>query len=1073
MKKLQFVAVFLAALLMTMPVAFAQELSITVSGRDRSSGNARVKDTLIAEGIAAIPGETIISPEQVRIYYGDAFAFFDNCTRMAGDANNYRCTFTDDSFEAYEPLTFRLELRNDDDKIVKSETKNLRIDGLPPQIVAYNVTPIHSTGEVAVRLSAHDYGLTHGQPQDCSGIKKITLTLNGKPVLEETGQPGICSKDRQIPVRLTESGGLCAYATDFVNQESLPSCQQIIIDSTPPDIREPSIVDSKGVRLTHIRKGQDTIATVTVEIIDEIGVDSKEIKADLSSIAPSLSGLRTPDRIAGNIAIWQNVPVVEPSICKITVTAKDKLGNAAAKDYSCSVKSDNVGPQFVRVVSERFRSNVPLLGRGTALTLEFDEKDDSGGAGIGINRRLAALDLSELGLPNFVQAGYCAPFEGSIWRCTWTINPPKGTPEGGYTVTVLSGSADDLDNTAGKETAVPIVYDDSPPAPPRIISSRIIKGEDNPNITGAVRGNFAQYVVSSANFTDAYANFSEIGGKTVPGICGVPENDTSTIECTFESKIELSGPYLATIPFVFTDDAGNVANTSAALEVFGLDNETRGQYWIPRVTCTPKLINRATASLIPPYASCSVELTSTRRDVEPYRIRGPENPSECIGDLENVVSDVYTSNVQEGSRNPLVVFKLEAKNYYLNSVNVTCPMTILTKRAIPGGGVISPQPQVIKVPYFAEFYNQPQEDMYAEVDKQIERAMDDALANADWLGTLRKALYYFELLCIVKSIVSSLINVLTIINAALGTMRDGLLNTGIGAPAAAGVAGVNAALCGTNTATQGTFQSIGEALSLFCFFINCGGEVKGSVTEEQQTPTGKVGDDGKPITTPQEVAKIDPETGKQEQTSGQAFTSYFSGGINPLCSKASEVLGLGMPSIKDSLVWSVFCLCLPGIVYNVEKLRQVNCFKAVCLHDEVKERGYPISYCQEMYQYNLCQYVIGQVFAAIPFAQFANRVAGMLTELLSNPVAVVTVGLTLLCMPMCSIYETSPAFTACAVFRTISLVAEAVTSTVSMARTKNLFKSVPGQYCKRMEDIQEDMEKEEKERQAAEGGEGG
>ncbi|MBI4145887.1 hypothetical protein HY489_00960 [Candidatus Woesearchaeota archaeon] len=1111
MRKLQLVSVVMAFLLCMMPVAFAQELSVSISGKDRVSGSARGRDTLVVEAQAKIPGEDIISREQLRLYYEENFGFFDNCSRM-GNSTTYKCIFEDPSFEAFEPLSFAVELRNDEDVAVKRESKTLFVDALPPAIAEFNASPLQTTGSVSVRYKVEDYGLEFGKTKGCSGVKKVQLSLNNGVLVEDSGQASSCGKDRQFSVSLNESGSLCLGVFDFLNQKA-SKCFKVVVDKTPPSIEQPAIVSSKGVSVTHVRKGQELIATVSVRISDELGVNKKEVFANLAAISPKFTDFVPPDTVQGNVYVWKDVPLAESAQCKVGVKAKDALGNSAQQEFECSIKSDNVAPVVKGILPKRTRDNVPLYGKGTTIVVEFDEKDSTGGAGIGMNRRQAFLDLSSLGLPNYVPASSCVLEE--TWRCSWLLSPPDKTPEGTYEISLVSGTSDDLDNTVPADglKSFSIVYDNTAPAQPRITNYRVIKGEEKLNVTGAVAGNFVQYTLQSANFTEGFANFSDIGGSAnTRGTCGTPENASEDVqECMFEQKIELSGPYFANFNFIFVDDAGNEANVSSEREVFGLDNETRAKYWTPEVSCSPKLLNRATASLIPPYVSCRVHLKTSRKDIAPLIIKGPSDPLECRGDVNLVLNDVYMTNTFEGSRDPILVMKLEAKDYFVNSLNITCPVSIISKKTVgEKKRFISPNPQVLDAKVKMEFYNVPGADLHKEVDRLIQEAMNDGLANADWLGTLRQIMFYFELLCRIKTIITSLVTAYTVVVLAIGTTQEILLTTPFTAGAGAGMTPIKAALCGADTGVHTVYENIIWFLDMVCTFINCGGEVRGTgAPAEGAAGTGTAGTGGggggsgrateggtptnpNPIlnretlgieTAPFNSREVQASTitaaitgaaaqsatpaaatGPRQQTTVEKGVSAISGGL-PWCTAIQTFFGPFAPNVKDSLILSTLCLCLPGIVSNVEKLRQVNCYKAVCLNDEVKERGYPASFCLEMYQYNLCQYVVGQFFATLPFAAFANKVMNMITEIAANPVAAVTIVLSLACMPMCAIPGTNVAFGICAGFRVGSMVAEAIASIVGMARSKNFFKSSPGNYCKRMEEIKKEFDKKKEKQQ--------
>jgi len=200
---------------------------------------------------------------------------------------------------------------------------------------------------------------------------------------------------------------------------------------------------------------------------------------------------------------------------------------------------------------------------------------------------------------------------------------------------------------------------------------------------------------------------------------------------------------------------------------------------------------------------------------------------------------------------------------------------------------------------------------------------------------------------------------------------------------------------------------------------------------------------------------------------------FFGGGGMPWCNKLDELFkmvpGLGpaaaeagisiFPNIKDSLILSIVCLCLPGIVYNLEKLRQVNCFKAVCLHDYVKEQGYSTEFCDEMHGYLTCMFVYGELFSLLPFTAFFEKLVDMAVTFISDPVAIFTVALGAVCETACP-KEGSIYYAGCALYKTLAVIMESIAAVKQATDKKSEFGKPPNtQYCDRMEQIKKEMDK--------------
>ncbi len=1032
MRKLCIIALFMMALIVSIPVVWAQELSIQqFNGKGSSKGVARTHDELTIEVLAKIPGEDIINESQVRLYVEDSYSNFDSCTSASG--GYYKCIFHEPDFEAYEPIVFTIELRNDAEDIVGSEVKTLIVDANGPVIKDFTVEPNVTSGEVSVSYVAEDYGLNYGSTDQCAGIKQIVITA-GNISVTDAGQQEVCTKDNTLQLTLTKPGKqqVCATATDHANYASAPKCTEVRVDKAPPNIEKLSILDDEGFLITHVHSGEERTATITATISDDGGVDSNEVYGNFFQLNPNLPDVIPPDLASGDLYSWTGIGVSEVSPCQLKITAKDILGNFAEKQFSCDIRADDTPPIVKGIISEANRGGVPLFGYGTPLIVELEDRDNAGGDGIGFVSKKVYLDMHELGIGSNVQADACSRYSGATWRCLWFLTPPATVQENTYHIQVLADTADDLGNTVGNVADYEIIYDNTGPYPPQVLDFKVISGEEGVEYRGgAIKGSFVQYTVRSADFTTSYANFTDIGGSAQTGATTCTPTTGNASDCIFESLVDLSGPYTSYFTFVFADDANNTARTNATLEIYGIDNETNVKYWKspPTVTCSPYVIDRSTASLIPPIATCRVDLETPRRDITTLAIAGPTAPDECTGDIELFLNDIYVTNTVEGSTHPYVFMKLEPRDYVFNELNINCPLSVYSKRAVTAGGktvhYVSPEPQEVPVNMTLKFHSNPLGEINANIDDEIRSAMKGGLANAAWISDLRKWLHYGELICQIKVLITNIISALFMVSIVLGITAVAVRATGVGAGAAEVPAQAAKATC---TAEEGGSESYKISLGFLdsiCSVINCA------------AVSGK----------------------------GSGIEAYAGGGV-PWCSNMRAYLQNLDPTgqgaldldVKNSLVLSIICLCLPGIIYNLDKLRQIQCFKAVCLHDDVKLSGYPASFCDEMYGYMMCAFVIGELFSLFPFIAFFDKIMNMVLDLITNPVALFLTGLGWVCTQTCYTIGTQPVlYTGCAILKTVSTVAEAVAAWKTYQKNKDSFGTVGNNYCDRMEELEDEM----------------
>ena len=105
---------------------------------------------------------------------------------------------------------------------------------------------------------------------------------------------------------------------------------------------------------------------------------------------------------------------------------------------------------------------------------------------------------------------------------------------------------------------------------------------------------------------------------------------------------------------------------------------------------------------------------------------------------------------------------------------------------------------------------------------------------------------------------------------------------------------------------------------------------------------------------------------------------------------------------KDSIVVAGLTACIPGIIYGIDKYRQIQCMYADCLKTGVGEQGLPVFVCEDQKDYATCKYVVGEVFKAFPFTALFSHYINLIKDMLSNPFKIVGAGLAAGCSAMCA-----------------------------------------------------------------------
>ena len=101
-------------------------------------------------------------------------------------------------------------------------------------------------------------------------------------------------------------------------------------------------------------------------------------------------------------------------------------------------------------------------------------------------------------------------------------------------------------------------------------------------------------------------------------------------------------------------------------------------------------------------------------------------------------------------------------------------------------------------------------------------------------------------------------------------------------------------------------------------------------------------------------------------------------------------------SPKESLVLSLATGCLPGIVHNLQKRRQIECYYVLCLKNAAVE-GVSLYTCDEQKAYLECMFIYGEIFQIIPFAGFFKGLAQQVSTIFSDPLGMIFAGLNFYC----------------------------------------------------------------------------
>ncbi|MBI2103279.1 hypothetical protein HYT55_05535 [Candidatus Woesearchaeota archaeon] len=113
-----------------------------------------------------------------------------------------------------------------------------------------------------------------------------------------------------------------------------------------------------------------------------------------------------------------------------------------------------------------------------------------------------------------------------------------------------------------------------------------------------------------------------------------------------------------------------------------------------------------------------------------------------------------------------------------------------------------------------------------------------------------------------------------------------------------------------------------------------------------------------------------------------------------------DVLGVPASSLYDNMYLSVAGLCVPGIVYNVHKAREIQCRQIVCYAKEVPAGIATYDSCDKLYDLQMCEFWAGPAFDIILLGAVSD-LGKILKNAFGSPLGVIKVVDIAACAALC------------------------------------------------------------------------
>ncbi|MBW2993586.1 hypothetical protein KY317_03365 [Candidatus Woesearchaeota archaeon] len=985
MKHLKFTAIAIILIVLIIPFysadVYAGSLIVT-----KSTGSSEIDnyfdglgDSWVIEVEASLGGAAV-TKDMVKAQF-DSPEYFHSCTPSGG---SYKCVWESGLFSSEEDV-FSVDVILTDAGQTFTDTAEIIVDKTSPSIVINRARQRDDIIEI-------DVSVNDGNTETSSLIDRIEFysgamlidTITNINKIEYSG-----TLDLDIPKTGTyENQVIIVKAYDRLGHEGVVQSSEFSFDLGAPVIHKESF--RIGNIVSDYAPSVKTYFDISVDIT-EAG-QLKKVAGDFSDLGAGVSEAGCSRIGDTNVhhCIWANMYVSIDGPVDITITAEDVNDNMASETISKLYSVDNIAPdiEFIGTTAHYNEKSYVIRNEENILRVELREAESGISAE---NIRMNAINVNPL-LDDYLPADKCEQTEddSTLWECTWEIMVKK---EG---TIILVDAPDNAGNELpsselAQKNRIFLAFDSEMPEfidasvtslggllseeKPYLQSKDFIRIEARASDNIGIRG-----------FADLTDITTEFGERVEADRCTKNEGIWT---CVWDGIGPVANGYIKNAPIrlVFEDFVGNVVSHTEFVEILATAGDLDyPDYWnMGDIENYPDAIDRQTTNLIGHRMYFQIPLESGNKNV---RILSTSIRS-CAGEH---LADYYLINNQADSKDPYLVLQLEKFAGDVNSLNYECELNIFSRylnKAIE-------YPEIKKINITMPFYNLPLGQQGHALVKKIDNKKHQLKTGYyGTIGALNEVVKYGRLACKILEIWEKIKQVFGILTTASDVLRA--------YPPTKPVAVTTCNTAGTvstiNKEIVGKKEKFG--LKMICDIITC-----------------------------RKAALVTDAWHDKVLTSYANFKIPYIGSYRTLLGEKAK------PNPYDNLLLSVLTVCIPGIVYNLEKDRQVECRYLYCLEKEVPAGVATIGACDELLRYQKCKYVTGEFFHIFPPTAAVDLLLNKIKSIITDPIGLFNLALTELCHKLCK--DSGGWYYACSIqgWLTYALdLANDLVAVESMART--------------------------------------
>ncbi len=817
----------------------------------------------------------------------------------------------------------------------------------------------------------------------CAGLKQVDfLDAESQEILHSVQQfpdnPCRLVFNEALPSQFTSEGNrkMKLRAVDVLGHEFVSGITTFRTDFVLPVVRTETLNLTRSLGFI----GTTSLVTdITLEI-----EDGSTVTAVASS--PSVSFLNNGQAacVEGEErwkCTWRDARVEAVSSLAITVIVTDEFGNAATAEIPVVSAVDRDAPQIVFFGTPRtyLEKSYLTTGRNTIILKVSD-------AGSGILREGVVADLGEIG--GLVGSPDSCSVEDGLYVCVWDNINSNFNANGEATIR-LTQLVDRVGNVNTGAKSASVVVD---VAPPEIESfgvfalSPVVGKKDYFQSGDEVQ---LELLVKEASGLNITVDVSQILND-VDMVQFTEANCQSFASNRWKCELILPKPLksvvgssLGDFTLIVEDTAGNVGESVEGKNVDGKgrytfallssDETAVPDFWEVRsVKTLVNFIDLDTVALIPTRMPVEVSLQSGDARAEMVKFHVP--PGSCVpAEGSPAVKDVflYAGVSPDGVNNPSVKLYLEFEPFtppditQLDEETFTeiigeynCTVQLFSKV----GGSVTRQAEVQEFAVSVPFAFTALGALDENLDSKIKGIQEEVVFTiADTIKGIETVLTYLRYFAGIVQIVRDVDVIINLWKGTSDAWRAALPGVGT-------IAALSA--CKGATVSQGVLE---QSISF--------------------------------LQVPLQILSCNPEP-----LEGSLYGNWQAGVLRwyNLIS-ARGIIGLPAQNLHENMYTSIVGMCVPGILQNLEKYRQVRCREMLCYQNEVPAGIATVASCRELGEYLDCRFWAGPAVQLSPLGA-ADLIVEAVKAWVSDPTVLISAALQAPCYFACDVSSTASSF---------------------------------------------------------------